>query len=79
MKRSKVFKIKNQDMHEDTAFEREFRVGVVKQNRERKDEKFILLTSILVMFLISIFTKNLGVKTVSETIIFIIGVFGILL
>ena len=79
MKRSKIFKIKNQDLHEDTAFEREFRVAVVNHNREKRDEKIILLSSIVVMFAVSILSTHPIVKGACEALVFVLGVFGIIL
>lgn len=79
IKRSKVFKMKNQKREDDTAKEREFRNAVMKQARFGRDEKIILSFSLILLFIVSLFINNQTGKTVADVFIFIIGMLGIFL
>lgn len=79
MKRSKLFKIKNQSLSEDTAFEREFKLALVHKERESKDTKFVLLVSILVMFFISAWTESPIIEKLGELMVLAFGIYGIVL
>ena len=78
-KRSKVYKIKNQDMREDTAFERNFRVGIAKYGSQKRDEKIILTIGIVTMFLVALFARSDVARTFGTVITFLLGLAGILL
>lgn len=78
IKRSKIFKIKNQKREEDTAKEREFRNAVMKQARFGRDEKIILGFGLVVMFLLSLAVDSEVKKAVLNVFIFLTGLAGII-
>lgn len=78
IKRSKVFKMKNQKREDDTAKEREFRNAVMKQVRFGRDEKIILGFGLVVLFLLSLAVDSEVKKAVLNVFIFLIGLAGII-
>lgn len=77
MKRSKVFKIKNQPLSEDTAKEREFRRAATKYYKDRKGENIILAFSLLIVFALSVFVERPNVRGACELATLVIGLLGI--